>query len=406
MIKRFVITLLLLALVVGGLVGFNMFRDQMIEDFFANRAAPTLPVDTVVAEAGPWTPALEAIGTVYSRRGIDLAVEAGGVVREIGFAANDRVEQGQILVRTADEIEQADLAAARASLHLAEQTLARAESLGDRGIAAAARIEEAEAAANSARAQMSRIEAILDQKVLEAPFAGEIGIPSIEEGQFVSVGSIVATLQDTDRLRVDFSLPEQELAQIGIGQSVTLVADSGATASGSITAIEPRIDPTTRLVEVRAELKNEDQVLSPGQFVRVRVALPDKKNVVALPQTAVVNSLYGDYVFAVVPDENSTDAEPRLVANQVFVQTGSRQKSLVEIIDGIDAGDRIVVVGQNRLSNGVPVTLVATDAPEVSPESEAEPETGTLPPEPERGERADNNAAIGTGAAQAAEAAE
>ena len=96
MIKRFVITLLLLALVVGGLVGFNMFRDQMIEDFFANRAAPTLPVDTVVAEAGPWTPALEAIGTVYSRRGIDLAVEAGGVVREIGFAANDRVEQGQM----------------------------------------------------------------------------------------------------------------------------------------------------------------------------------------------------------------------------------------------------------------------------------------------------------------------
>ncbi|MDF1857045.1 efflux RND transporter periplasmic adaptor subunit [Pseudooceanicola sp.] len=402
MIKRFVIAFLFLSVAVGGVVGFNKFRDQAIKDFFANRPIPALPVDTVIAKAGPWTPTLEAIGTVYARRGIDLAVETGGVVREVGFAANDRVEQGQVLVRIADEIEQADLAAARASLQLAEQTLARAASLRDRGIAAAARIEEAEAAANSARAQMRRIEAVLDQKVLESPFAGEIGIPKIEEGQFVTVGSTVATLQDTDRLRVDFSLPEQKLAQIDIGQSITLVGESGATASGSITGIEPRIDPATRLVEVRAELDNEDQALSPGQFVRVRVTLPDKENVVALPQTAVVTSLYGDYVYAVVPAENNTEEEPRLVANQVFVRTGSRQKDLVEIVDGVAAGDRIIVAGQNRLSNGVPVMLVGGAAPELPPEAGSETQTQVLPPEPERDEDADGNPSMDTGAAQAA----
>ena len=380
MIKRLVIAVLLLAIAVGGVVGFNKFRDQAIADFFANRPTPALPVDTVVAEAGPWTPTLEAIGTVYSRRGIDLAFETGGVVREIGFEANDRVEKGQMLVRIADEIEQADLAAAQASLHLAQQTLERAESLGNRGITATASIEEAEAAANSALAQMHRIEAILDQKVLEAPFAGEIGIPEIE---------------DTDMLRVDFSLPEQELAQIDIGQSVTLVGESGTTGSGTITAIEPRIDPATRLVKVRAELKNEDKVFSPGQFVRVRVTLPDMENVVALPQTAVVTSLYGDYVYSVVPAENSTQEEPQLMAKQIFVQTGSRQDDLVEIVEGVSAGDRIVVAGQNRLSNGLPVKLTGENASEASPDPA---------PEPERDEGTDTNAFIGAG--RAAEATE
>jgi len=406
MIKRLLIALLLLSLAVVGVVGFNMFRDQAIEDFFANRPKPSLPVDTVVAEAGPWTPALEAIGTVYSRRGIDLAVEAGGVVREIGFAANDRVEQGQMLVRIADEIEQADLAAAQASLQLAEQTLARAASLGNRGVAAASRIEEAEAAANSARAQVSRIEAVLDQKVLEAPFAGEIGIPSIEVGQFVTVGSTVATLQDTDMLRVDFSLPEQELAQIAIGQSVTLDAGTGETVSGKITGIEPRIDPATRLVEVRAELQNEDRVLSPGQFVRVRVTLPDRENVVAVPQTAVVTSLYGDYVYTVVPAEGDKAEDPKLMVKQVFIKTGSRQKDLVEIVDGVSADDRIVIAGQNRLSNGTPVTLVGEDDTDVPPEAGTEAQTVNKPPEQDEGTNAKAFRGMGPGAAQAAESTE
>ncbi|WP_185803131.1 efflux RND transporter periplasmic adaptor subunit [Pontivivens nitratireducens] len=395
MIKRLIIAVLLLAIAVGGVVGFNKFRDQAITDFFANRPTPALPVDTVVAEAGPWTPTLEAIGTIYSRRGIDLAFETGGVVREIGFEANDRVEKGQMLVRIDDEIQQADLAAAQASLHLAQQTLERAESLGNRGITATASIEEAEAAANSALAQMQRIEAILDQKVLEAPFAGEIGIPEIEVGQFVTVGSTVATLQDTDMLRVDFSLPEQELAQIDIGQSVTLAGESGTTGSGIITAIEPRIDPATRLVKVRAELENEDKVFRPGQFVRVRVTLPDMENVVALPQTAVVTSLYGDYVYSVVPAENSTQEEPQLMAKQIFVQTGSRQDNLVEIVEGVSAGDRIVVAGQNRLSNGLPVKLSGAEASEASPDPA---------PEPEADEDSDTNAFIGAG--RAAEATE
>ncbi|MBM9594577.1 efflux RND transporter periplasmic adaptor subunit [Roseitranquillus sediminis] len=353
MIKRLVLAIVLLGLVAGGVVGFNMFRDQAIEDFFANRPVQPLPVDTVVAEAGEWVPTLEAIGTVYALRGIDLAVEAVGVVREVSFEANDTVEAGQVLVRIGDEIEQADLAAAESAVRLAQQTLDRVNSLGDRGVASEATINEAEAALSSARAQVQRTRALIEQKALVAPFTGDIGIPKVEEGQYVAAGATVATLQDLDMLRVDFSLPEQELPQIEIGQPVDLISEAGGHATGFITGIEPRIDPATRLVSVRAEIDNTDGALSPGQFVRVQVRLPAEDGVVALPQTTITTSLYGDFVYAVAEAEEGGTLEAR----QVFVDTGSRQNNRVEIVRGVAAGDRVVVAGQNRLSNGAPVTL-------------------------------------------------
>lgn len=389
MIKRLVIAILLLGLVGGGIVGFNMFRDQAIEDFFANRTAPPVPVDTVLAEAGEWTPAIETIGTVFASRGIDLAVEASGVIREIGFKANDRVDAGQVLVRVADEIEQADLAAAEAAVHLAQQSLDRLSSLGARGVASESTIEEAQANLSSARAQVQRIQAQIDQKVLVAPFEGEIGIPEVEEGQFVTAGTAVATLQDVDTLRVDFTLPEQNQQRIEIGQPVNVSSETGAEATGFITAIEPRIDPSTRLITVRAELENHEGELSPGQFVRVRIALPAEEHVIALPQTAVVTSLYGDYVYVVAEAE---DEGAGMTVRQVFVRTGARLGGRVEVVEGLSAGDRVVIAGQNRLSNGSPVTLsdqaeAGEPAADVSAHGQA----------PETGER---------GAAQAAEAIE
>ena len=395
MIKRIVIAVILLALVGGGLVGFNLFRDKMIGDFFATMQQPAVPVDAVRAEAGPWTPTLQAIGTVAASRGIDLAVEAGGTVREVNFRANERIEEGQVLVRIADEVEQAQLAAAEAAVTLAQSSLDRINTLGDRGIASGASVDEATSNLTSAQAQARQFEAVIEQKVLEAPFSGEIGIPEIEAGEFVAAGTPVATLQDVDTLRVDFSLPEQSLPDIEAGQAVRVTAENGAQASGSITAIEPRIDPATRLVAVRAELDNREGALSPGQFVTVSIQLPTEEDVVALPQTAVISSLYGDYVFAVVEATEDGSGEtgsdeaaagedagaapaggggaegeggqgqgggqgqqgPQLEVQQIFVTVGSRQADRVQVREGVAAGDLIVVAGQNRLSNGSAVTL-------------------------------------------------
>ena len=389
MIKRILIAVVLLALVGGGLVGFNLFKEKMIGEYFATMQQPAVPVDTVTADSGPWTPTLQAIGTVAAARGIELAVETGGTVREVGFAANQRIEEGQVLVRIGDEVEQAQLAAAEAAVTLAQQSLDRVNTLGDRGVASGASVDEAQSNLTSAQAQARQYQAVIDQKVLEAPFSGEIGIPQIEAGEFVAAGTPVATLQDVDTLRVDFSLPEQSRSDIRAGQPVTVRAENGAEATGEIRAIEPRIDPATRLVAIRAELDNSDGQLSPGQFVTVLIELPTEEDVVSLPQTAVITSLYGDYVFRVgeaeddgeaapsgdassgdaapggaaeaqgAPPEGQTPAGdgPKLEVTQVFVEVGSLQGSRLQIADGVAVGDVIVVAGQNRLSNGSPVTL-------------------------------------------------
>ena len=232
-------------------------------------------------------------------------------------------------------------------------------------------VQAARAAAATSAAQAEKLQAVLDQKQLKAPFSGTMGIPKIETGQYVAPGGIVATLQDLKTMRADFSVPEQQLGLLRIGQPVMF----GATAAdmpfrGSITGIEPKVDPVSRLVSVRAEVTNPEGRLSPGQFLQVRVELPAEEGVLAVPQTALVTSLYGDFVFVVRPAEaasagaeSTAAAAPALVARQVFVKAGRRLDGHVEIVEGVAAGDQIVTAGQNRLSNGSPVVVDYTINP-------------------------------------------
>lgn len=393
MIKRFVIAAVLLALVCGGLVYFNVFRDQAIQDFFANRQQPTVPVQAVLADPETWQPGIEAIGTASAAQGVQLSLEAGGRVEEVTFGSNEAVKKGQLLVRLDDEVEQASLLAARASVKLTQQSLERALELRSRGVNAEANVEEARANAQSAQAEVARLEALLSQKTLRAPFSGTIGIPMIESGEYVTAGTVVATLQDLDTMRVDFTVPEQQRNLLEIGQRIRLGSDRGSLKyEGEITGIEPRIDPQTRLVSVRAEVENDDAGLNPGQFVRVRVQLPEEDGVIALPQTAVVTSLYGDYVYVVVPAEaddgagndaapeaaqdraaedeeaagasqNADDEGAALEVRQIFVETGRTNGGRIEITKGLDGGELVVSSGQNRLSNGASVTLNENETP-------------------------------------------
>ncbi|MDP3895037.1 MAG: efflux RND transporter periplasmic adaptor subunit [Mesorhizobium sp.] len=370
MIKRFIIAIVLLAVVVGGIVGFNLFRDQAIEQYFATMEAPTLAVSTVKVEPGPWAPGLEALGTVAAARGVDLAVEATGIVKEIRFESNQRVEAGHVLIQLDDAVQRADLLVGQTQAALDQQALDRALELQKRGVGSEVTADSARAAASTSATQVTKLQAVLDQKQLKAPFSGTLGIPKVEVGQYLAPGTVVATLQDLDTMRTDFSVPEQQLGALRIGQPVSFGLTANEMAyRGTITGIEPKVDPSSRLVSVRAEVTNPQNQLSPGQFLQVRVELPKEDGVLSIPQTAVVSSLYGDFVYAVRPAEKkpaeatatadtvAADAKPSLAAAQVFVKTGRRIDGRVEIVEGIAAGDEIVTAGQNRLSNGTPVTV-------------------------------------------------
>lgn len=371
MIKRFLIAIVLLGLIAGGLVGFNMFRDKAIQDFFANMPAQTVTVSTVTVEPASWTPVIDAIGTASASRGVDLTVETTGIVKELNIATNQRVGEGEVLVRLDDAVQQADLTATRAQAALDKQTLERALELRERGVGSAVSLQAAEAAAAASAAQVEKLEAVLQQKQLRAPFAGKLGIPRVDEGQYLTPGVAVVTLQDIDTMRADFTVPEQRLSQLSVGQKVRLTADGDDTAfAGEITGIDPKVDPASRLVSVRAAIDNPEGRLTPGQFVRINVELPQEEDVIALPQTALVTSLYGDYVYVARPKEGEGE-DKALEARQVFVGVGRRSGRNVEIVSGLSAGDVVVTAGQNRLSNGTPLTVDNTLDPATGLKREA-----------------------------------
>jgi membrane fusion protein (multidrug efflux system) len=380
MIKRLIIAFVLLVLVCGGIIGFNIFRDRAIEQYFANAPVAAATVSATIVEPMKWTPGIEAI---------DLTVETSGIIKDVLFTANQRVEQGDVLVQLDDVVQQADLAAGLTQAALDKTAYDRALELQKRGVGTDVNVESAKAAAEASASQVAKFQAVLEQKQLTAPFAGTMGIPRIDDGQYIAPGTIVATLQDLETMRVDFSIPEQQLELVEIGQTVRLgVSAADMPFSGSIIGIEPKVDPVSRLVSIRAEVVKPEGRLSPGQFVQVRVQLPEEDGVLALPQTAVVTSLYGDYVFVVrpaedmagevqaaqpahdgaapaaeAPAENQESAEPALVVDQVFVTTGRRSQGLVEVLKGIEPGDQVVTAGQNRLSNGAPVKVDNTVNP-------------------------------------------
>lgn len=373
MIKRLIIAIILLGLVVGGLVWFNHFRAGMIAQFMANRVVPPVPVTTQAVTPVTWKPGIDAVGSAIAAQGVDLAVESGGLVREIAFKASDTIETGKMLVHIDDDSERANLAAAEAALNLAEAEAKRARTLNQRGVGATNTLESATAQVESARAQMAQVQTALDAKKMAAPFSGVIGIPRIEVGQYVTPGTTYATLQNLDKMYVDFSLPEQQLTSLQLGRSVSVQTEVGDfSATGTITGIEPQVDSNSRMILVRAEVSNPSGQLLPGQFLRVRIDLPAEDNVIAVPQTAVSSTLYGDSVYVVEPVEGADD----LKATQVFVTLGRRSDATIEVIQGLKAGQKIVTSGQNRLSNGAKVVednAVALGADGNPPAVTAEP---------------------------------
>jgi len=362
--------------VCGLLVLYNLAM-QGIMGFFMSHMPPQ--VATISAtEVAPvtWTPGIEAVGTAKAMRGVDIAVEVGGVVTAINFKANDHATTGQVLVQIDDAVERADLIAAQANITLYENQLARQTELRKKGVSSQAALDDARAQLDVARSTYERLQAILDQKAIKAPFDGILGIARVDVGQYVQPGTVVVTFQDLARIRVDFTVPEQSASFVHVGQATQFSVGSDLPDfMGVITGIDPKVDPQTRLVAVQAELDNGDGRVLPGQFLHVRIEMPAQEGVIALPQTAVVSSLYGDYVYVVeapkgdaeksaqVAAKMSPNGQMPSVVRQAYVTAGQRDNGMVAIEKGLSAGQKVVTAGQNKLQNGSLVLIDNTIDP-------------------------------------------
>lgn len=351
--------LLVTLAVCGGLIWFNFFRQEMIGQFFAGMKPPAQIVSTTTVATRTWTPGIAAIGTARAAHGVELAFETNGLVKAILFEANDKIERGAVLVELDDAVQRAALIDAEASVKISQTALERSRELKKRGFDSQAALDAAEGALDAARSKLAGTQAAIELKSLKAPFSGTIGIPRLELGEYVSAGTVAATLQDLDNMTVDFNVPEQLMDQLKLGQSVSFgFAEAELNLSGTIFGIDPRGDPETRLVNVRARIDlPAGQEIIPGRFLHVRIDLPAEDDIVTVPQTAVITSLYGDYVYAVVPDEKAGAAEGDQMVRQVFVTPGRREGRDIEIVDGLEVGAVIVSAGQNKLQPGANVAI-------------------------------------------------
>jgi multidrug efflux system membrane fusion protein len=363
MVRWFIIVGLLLALLVGGLVGFNAFRSHMIAQFFANNKPPPTTVTVAEARSEVIPNLLTAVGELAAVHQVNVTSDVSGRVTDILFTSGSEVKAGNRLVQLFDAPEQADLASFKAQATVAQLSLDRAKQLAARQFGPQATVDQAQAAYDQANAGIARTEAVISQKLVRAPFDGELGVRHIEVGQYLTAGTQIVTLTDLSKLYANFTVTEKDSGQLKVGQAIRVSVDAypGRTFDGKITAIEPQIATDTRNIRVQATLDNPGHILKSGMFVTTTVVLPDKPPVITVPETAVDYTLYGDSVF-LIAEKKENDGKTSLNAVRTFVRTGNRVDGRAEILSGLKPGDRVVAVGQLKVQSGAAVAI-SSDAP-------------------------------------------
>lgn len=312
-------------------------------------AAPTpVEVDTVTTHTVER--AIDAVGNLISNESVVLSPEISGRVSEILFEEGQEVTKGAPLVKLDDSIYKAQLAEAQAQLPLAKANYERAKTLFAQQSGTGRARDESQAALNTVQAQIDLAQAQLAKSILTAPFDGTIGLRSISVGNYVTPGQQLVNLESINPLKVDFKVAEVYLNLVKVGQKINLSIDAfpGQVFTGEVYAIDPRIESTGRTVLLRAKLPNDDGVLRPGLFARVRLVVEKRDGAVIIPEQAIIPQGNTQYVYKVIDGK----------AVRVEVKTGQRAKGTVEITEGVSANDMVVVAGQMKLRPDAPVTVI------------------------------------------------
>src|ERR1700736_5931 len=366
MTRWFIIVGLLLAVLVGGLVGFNAFRTKMITQFFANNKPPPASVSVAEAKTEVIPNLLTAVGDLAAVHQVNVTSDVSGRITDIMFTPGATVKAGSPLVQLFDAPDRGDLASFKALATGAQLALDRAKQLAARQFGPQATADAAQATYDQANAGIAKTEALISQKLVRAPFDGELGVRHVEVGQYLTAGTQIVTLTNLSTLYANFTVTEKACGHLAVGQTVRIAVDAypGRGFEGTINAIEPQIATDTRNIHVQATLDNPDHILKPGMFTTTTVVLPDKPPVVTVPETAVDYTLYRDSVY-LLTEKKGDDGKTSLTVTRIFVQTGNRISGRAEILQGLKPGDRVGAVGQKKLQPGAAVAISADPQPQI-----------------------------------------
>jgi membrane fusion protein, multidrug efflux system len=329
---------------------------------------PPASVATITAHYQDWFPEIRVVGSLKPVRGADLSVEVPGIVDAVNFDSGGEVAAGTNILHLRDADIAAKLHTLEAARDLAQVNYNRDKAQLERQLISQAQFDTTSSNLASAQAQVAEQAAILQKYTLRAPFAGHLGVRTINAGQYLAPGTAVVTLQALDPIFFDFAVPQQQLDQIKVGQNLSISVDAypGVQFAGKITTIDPKVDTATRNVAVRATLPNAQRKLLPGMYATAQIATGVATRYITLPQTAITFNPYGNMVF-VVQDGTDKTGKKILTAKQSVISTGATRGDQIAVTNGLKDGDVVVTAGQLKLLNDSPVTVNNTIQPANDP---------------------------------------
>ena len=357
MFRNLILMLLFIGILAGGVTG---WKHNQTQSKGSSGGRPPAVVSTQIVRQENWTARLPSVGTLVPTRGVVVASEVGGIVRELYFDSGQSINKGDLLVRLDAEVDMAEAEALEAERKLAEITRDRLRRIVSDNLGSRSELDEAEAHLDKMRAQVQAKQATIQKKSIRAPFSGELGIRQINPGHYLAPGDPIVELMGLNPIFTEYTLPERHLGEISVGQEVvvTVAARPGREFSGKIQAISPSIERATRSVRIRAIFDNPDGLLSPGMFAEVGTVLPEKAGVLTLPERAVTYNPFGNAVFVV------SESEGKKTVSRVQVATGGITDGRIEILDGIEPGFEVVTDGHNKLRTGQIIAIDNSDLPD------------------------------------------
>jgi membrane fusion protein, multidrug efflux system len=361
--KYLVFFVVLFGLFLAVVFGFGFVKFTQIQGFIKLSKSgafepPPTAVTTDVAQKSEWQPTLESVGTATAVNGVTISTDLAGIVRQIAFESGNKVRAGDLLVHLDTTQEEAQLHQSEAQRDFASVTLKRDKDLLGKHAISQSDYDNAEASFRQTQAAVDQFAALIARKTLRAPFDGVTGIRQVNLGQYLKEGDMVVTLQAFDPIYVNFSLPQQDLSKLAVGQPVALRVDAfeGQAFDGKITAINSLVGQATRNIQVQATFQNSDFRLRPGMFAKVSVIMNEKQAVVAIPATAIHYAPYGDSIFIVSQMKDPQGKEYKGVREQ-FIKTGTSRGDMISVVSGLKPGDEVVTSGVFRLKSGARVNV-------------------------------------------------
>jgi membrane fusion protein (multidrug efflux system) len=360
MVKPLLILFVAVAVLMGGIYGWHWFvNKKFIEPMMKGMASAPQTVSTTIAAASAWQSRTQALGTLRAVRGADLAAQASGVVDKIHIESGAEVAAGTVLLVLKPNDDPAKLAQLQAQAELASITLKRDQEQLEAQAVSQATVDTDASNLKAARAQVVAQQALIEEKVVRAPFAGRLGIRLVDEGQYLAAGTTVVTLQALDPIFIDFYVPQQALARLKVKQAVSATVDAypGVSFTGTIASVNSKVDTASRNVQIRASFANADRRLVPGMYANVDINDGEPSTLVTLPQSAITYNPYGNTVYLVQKSGTDDKGNPKLTVLQRFVKLGETRGDQVAVTSGVAAGDEVVTAGQMKLRNGSSVVI-------------------------------------------------